>query len=46
MENTGADVGVDIGDFIAFAEKPGCINTSEENQGDILRTTLEEFSSV
>ena len=42
MENTG----VDIGDFIAFAEKPGCTNTSkgyEDNQGDILQTTLQEL---
>ena len=46
VENTGVDVGVDIGDFIAFAEKPGCTNTSkgyENNQGDIFQTTFQEF---
>lgn len=46
MENTGVDVGVDIGDFIAFTEKPGYTNTSkgpEDNQDDILQTTIQEF---
>ena len=29
VKNTEVDTGIDIGDFVAFAENPGCADTSE-----------------
>ena len=43
MKETGLDIGIDIGNFIAFVENPVISMEHQHNKGDFIQKAIQEF---